>query len=138
MARPRRTPSVLETTRQCLAGPKSITPQPNLGPSFSVIHYGTEITVFDTRLGAYNQKLEALDDGQNNIDADETEPRDLKRRMLNEVETQFGPTAASTKAVVGARTSESPKPAAKAAGGTPSTPKITTIRVNGSARWGVA
>jgi hypothetical protein len=122
MARKRRTPSVLERTRQRLAGLKSITPTPNFGTSLTVTAYETTINGFGARLDTYNQNVAALDDLQNGLEADETSLREMNKRILSVVEAQYGPDNSEYEQAGGTRQSERKKPKAKAVGGTPPTP----------------
>jgi len=119
MARRRRTSAILETARQRLAGLKSINPAPNFGPGLTVAGFETKATAFDGHLDSYNQRLAAIDDDQNAIDAEENELQDLNRRVLSAVEAQFGPDSSEYEMVGGTRTSERKKPARKPGGGTP-------------------
>src|ERR1700686_661931 len=106
MARARRTSAILETARQRLAGLKSITPAPNLGPAISAAGYETLITDFNIRLGGYNEKLAALDDEQNGVSTDELALREMNKRVLSAVEAQFGPDSSEYEQVGGPRQRE--------------------------------
>ena len=118
MARARRSSSVLETARQRLAGLKSITPAPNLGPTLSQATYEQEITGFSTDLESYNQDLASLDEKQNRLEAAEVSLRDKNKRILSAVEAQFGPDSSEYEQAGGTRQSER-----KRSTGRPSTPK---------------
>lgn len=106
MARKRRTSQVLDTARQRLAGLKTITPEPNFGPSLTLLAYETKITGFDTRLDTYNQHLAALDDEQNGVDADEEQLREMNRRMLSAAEATYGPDSSQYEVAGGTRKSD--------------------------------
>ena len=123
MARTRRGSSVLDTARQRLAGLKSITPAPNLGPALSLAGYETEITAFSTSLDTYNEKLAALDEMQNALESAETSLRDKNKRILSAVEAQFGPDSSEYEQAGGTRQSERKRPTGRPpASGAPPTP----------------
>ncbi len=113
MARKRRTSQQLETARQRLAGLKSITPAPNFGPALSLAGYETSMNALDANLATYNQHVAALDDEQNQIDAEDEALRELNRRMLSAVEATYGPDSSEYELAGGTRVSERKKPAAK-------------------------
>ena len=90
MARKKRTSSVLEAAHQRLAGLKSITPAPDFGKDLTLPGYDTEIGNFSTRLDSYNQMLSALDDLQNQVDADESKLNETNKRWLAAAEAHYG------------------------------------------------
>lgn len=110
MARPRRSSSVLVTARHRLAGLKSINPVPNLGPALSVASFETEITAFTALVDNYNQRLAALDELKNNLEAAENSLRDKNKRILSAVEAQFGPDSSEYEQTGGTRLSERRRP----------------------------
>lgn len=91
MARQKRTSLVLESAHQRLAGLNSITPPPDFGSTLTLAAYSTQINNFSTRLDNYNQMIAALDELQNQVDADEAILRDANKRMLAAVEAHYGP-----------------------------------------------
>lgn len=120
MARSKRKSSVLEAARQRLAGLKSITsPAPNFGPSLTLSQYETAINDFGVDLDGYNEKLAALDDQQNVLEADELKLRELNRRMLAAAEGQYGPDSSQFEQAGGKRTSERKRPSRGSSKGTP-------------------
>lgn len=121
MARLRRTSAVLEAARQRLAGLKSITPEPDLGPNFNLATYDTRIKNFTTRLDTYNQHLASIDEELNELDSEEILLREDNRRALAAVEAQFGPDSSEYEQVGGTRSSERKRPTKKS-GGPPPTP----------------
>ncbi len=119
MARKRRTSQVLETSRQRLAGLKSIEAEPNFGGDLTVAAFTAKINSFTTKLATYNQHVAALDDEQNAIDAEEDELRDWNSRWLSAIEAQHGRDSSEYELAGGTRTSDRKKP--KKGGGTPPT-----------------
>lgn len=126
MARARRSSSVLDTARQRLAGLKAFDSAPNLGPALSLAAYDQEITTFATSLNTYNERLAALDQLQNSLEAAEASLRDKNKRMLSAVEAQFGADSSEYEQVGGTRTSERKRPTgrppAAAGSGSPPSP----------------
>ena len=118
MARQRRTSAVVETFRQRLAGLKSINPAPDFGPALTVSGFEAKGNAVSTRLNGYNQKVAELDDEGNTLDAEESELREMNRRMLSAIEAQYGPDSSEYEAVGGTRTSERKRPTRKPPGGT--------------------
>jgi len=122
MARARRKSVILEVARQRLAGLKSISSAPALGPTITLPAFQTLVTNFTNRLDGYNQKVAELDDEQNGIDADELVVRDWNKRVLSAVEAHFGPDSSEYEQVGGTRQSERKRPVRRPpSGGT--TPK---------------
>lgn len=121
MARKRRTSSVLETSRQRLAGLNSIMPPPNFGPSLTKGMFDAAVAAFAQKLASYNEALAALDDLQNDLESDEGNLGEMSRRILSAVEAQYGPDSSEYELCGGTRVSERKKPT-KAAGGTPPAP----------------
>ncbi len=118
MARARRTSAILETARQRLAGLKSIAPPPTFGPNVTLNSYDAATLAFSGKLDSYNQAVAALDDMQNDLEADEDSLREMNKRILSAVEAQYGPDSSEYEQAGGTRTSERKKPA-KPGGGTP-------------------
>lgn len=110
MARTRRGSSVLDSARQRLAGLKSITPAPDLGPALTLTGYEQEITAFSTSLDGYNEKLAALDELQNSLEAAETSLRDKNKRILSAVEAAYGSDSSEYEQVGGTRQSDRKRP----------------------------
>ena len=123
MARSKRTSTTLETTRQRLAGLKSINPTPDFGASLTVPIVEAQANGFGTRLDTYNQHLAELDTEQNAIDDAEASLQDLNTRILAAVKGQYGADSTEYEAVGGTRTSERKR---RAAGGGQPTPPPTT------------
>jgi hypothetical protein len=118
MARLRRTSTVLETARQRLAGLKSIAPPPTFGPNVTLSSYEAATRAFEQKASSYNEAVAALDDLQNDLEADEDSLREMNKRILSAVEAQYGPDSSEYEQAGGTRQSERKKPA-KPAGGTP-------------------
>ena len=110
MARARRGSSVLDVARQRLAGLKAITPAPDLGPALTLAGYEQELTAFSTSLDGYNEKLAALDELQNSLEAAEASLRDKNKRILSAVEAQFGPDSSEYEQAGGTRQSDRRRP----------------------------
>ena len=121
MSRKRRTSSVAETSRQRLAGLKSIDPEPDFGGDLTVAAFTAKINGFTTRLGTYNEHVAALDDEQNAVDAEEEELRDWNSRWLSAIEAKHGRDSSEYELVGGTRTSDRKKPK-KGGGGKPPKP----------------
>ena len=109
MARARRGSSVLDVARQRLAGLKAITPAPDLGPALTLTGYEQELTAFSTSLDGYNEKLAALDELQNSVEAAEASLRDKNnafsrrsKRSLARTAASMSKRAARDKAIAGA------------------------------------
>src|SRR5882672_5544825 len=115
MARQRRTSTVLETARQRLAGLKSITPPPTFGPTVRLNSFEAATFAFDQKVDRYNQAVAALDDLQNDFEADEDILREMNKRILSAAEAQYGPDSSEYEVAGGTRQSERKKPAAKSA-----------------------
>jgi len=123
MARARRSSSVLDTARQRLASLKAINPAPELGPALSLAGYETEITTFGSTLNTYNERLAALDELQNSLEAAETSLRDKNKRILSAVEAQYGADSSEYEQTGGTRQSERKRPTGRpSTKGNPSTP----------------
>ena len=118
MARLRRTSAVFETTRQRLAGLKSISRTPDFGPTLTVAGYETKANEFTTLINGYNQKVAELDEVGNAVDSAEAELKDLNRRFLSAVEAQYGPDSSEYEMAGGTRRSERKRPSKKTPGGT--------------------
>ena len=121
MARLRRKSPVLEIARQRLAGLKSLDQEPNFGTALSLTGYDAMATAFAGKLDNYNQQLAALDDLQNDLEADEDKLNDMNKRMLSATGAQYGEDSSEYEAAGGKRLSERKKPTRKGSGG--STPK---------------
>jgi exonuclease VII small subunit len=106
MARARRSSSVLETARQRLAGLKSFTREPDLGPAITVANYEQELTTFSTSLDSYNERLAALDEMLNSLETAENSLRDKNKRVLSAVGAQFGTDSSEYEQAGGTRQSE--------------------------------
>ena len=121
MARLKRKSTVLETVRRRLAGLKSITPVPNLGPGLTAEAIEAEIEAYTTRQDSYNSKLAALDDETNQLDDHEQRLNDLSQRLLAAVKGQFGPDSSELEQIGGTRRSDR-----KRNGRTPQTPESSS------------
>ena len=119
MARKRRTSSVAETSRQRLAGLKSIEPEPDFGGDLTVAAFTAKINGFTTRLGTYNEHVAALDDEQNAVDAEEEELRDWNSRWLSAIEAKHGRDSSEYELAGGTRTRDRKKPKKGGGGSTP-------------------
>ena len=117
MARKKRGSAVLEAARQRLAGIKSITPPPNLGPNLNLDNYEQDILNFTGNLAQYNEKLSALDTVQNNLDAEELQLRDKNKRFLAAVAAQYGTNSNEYEAAGGTRDDERDPRTRKPSGG---------------------
>jgi hypothetical protein len=117
MARQRRTSAVLETTRQRLAGLKSITPAPDFGSNLNALGGQAVITDLANELDSYNQNSAALDEQQNLVDAKEDGLNDWNKRVLAAVGAKYGTDSPEYELVGGTRTSHRKKPKAKGPGG---------------------
>jgi hypothetical protein len=114
MARRKRSSTILETARQRLAGLKSITPAPEFGTGLTIAAYEADINSFSTNLDAYNGRLAALDDLQNQLQAEERALRDKNKRLLSAVEAQYGSDSSQYEQAGGTRQSERKRPTRKA------------------------
>jgi hypothetical protein len=88
MARKKRTSTVLEVAQRRLAGLKSIDAEFDLGSNMKQSDFEAVITGLSTRLNLYNQHSAALDQEQNDLDAEERIVRleqALARRYRREV-----------------------------------------------------
>ena len=103
MARQKRTSPTLEVGHHRLAGLNAITPPPDFGSSLTLAAYSTKIKNFGERLDSYNQMLAAVDEMQNQIDADEDDLRDMNKRMLSAVEAHYGPDSSQYEQAGGTR-----------------------------------
>lgn len=106
MARQKRTSQVLEIAHQRLAGLNSITPPPDFGSTLTLAAYAMQIHAFSVKLDSYNQMIAALDDLQNQVEADESSLRDINKRMLAATEAHFGPDSSQYEQAGGTRISE--------------------------------
>jgi hypothetical protein len=122
MARAKRSSTVLETARQRLAGLKSITPTPDFGLNLKLTDYEQEINGFSAKLDNYNSAVSALDQLQNELEADEQKLRDKNKRMLSAAEGQYGPDSSEYEQAGGTRQSERKRYTKKA----PSTGETST------------
>jgi hypothetical protein len=113
MARQKRTSQVLETAHQRLAGLNSITPPPDFGTNLTLVSYTAQINAFSNKLNTYNQMIAALDDMQNQVDADEASLRETNKRMLAATEAHFGPDSSQYEQAGGTRQSERKRPTRK-------------------------
>ena len=118
MARQKRTSQVLETARLRLAGLNSITPPPDFGPGLTLAAFTAQINAVSAKLDAYNQMIAALDDLQNQVNADEASLRETNKRMLSAAEALYGPDSSQYEQAGGTRQSERKRPTRK----TPSKP----------------
>lgn len=117
MSRPKRSSAVLEAARQRLAGIKSITPPPTLGPNLNLDNFEQDILNFDTNLNKYNETIALLDQMRNDINAEEKQLRVTSRRVLAAIEAQYGPDSNQYGAGGGTRTSDRKQPARKQSSG---------------------
>lgn len=113
MARQKRTSSALEVGHHRLAGLNAITPPPDFGPNLSLAAYSTRIKNFSDRLDGYNQMLAAVDEQQNQVDAEEADLRDLNKRMLAAVEAHYGPDSSQYEQAGGTRLRDRKRPVRK-------------------------
>ena len=91
MARRKRTSTILEAAHHRLAGLSSITPTVDFGTGLTLAAYSTKINDFTSKLDNYNQMVAAVDELQNQIDADEANLRELNARMLAASKAHYGP-----------------------------------------------
>jgi len=113
MARLKRSSTVLETARRRLAGLKSITPAPDLGPGLKLDDYEQEINAFSATIDRYNQMLATIDDLKNSLEEEESALRTKNTRMLSAVEAQFGPDSSQYEQGGGTPQSERKRPTKK-------------------------
>lgn len=106
MARPKRTSQVLETAHQRLAGLNSINPPPDFGSVLTLTGYATHINAFSAKLDTYNQMIAALDDFQNQVNADEAGLREISKRMLIAAEAYYGSDSSQYEQAGGTRLSD--------------------------------
>jgi len=106
MARAKRTSSVLETARQRMAGLKSITPPPVFADGLTLAEYETDIKNLSDKLEDYNEKLSALDQLLNDLEADEAALREKNARILSATKAQFGPDSSEYEQAGGTRSSD--------------------------------
>ena len=118
MARKRRTSTVLETTRQRLAGLKKINPAPDFGSSLNAAGGQAVITDLTDELDSYNQNMAALDEQQNLVDTKENAAGDWHKRILAAVGAKYGTDSSEYEMVGGTRVSERKRPSRKGPGGT--------------------
>src|SRR5258707_212703 len=123
MARKKRTSTVLEVSQRRLAGLKSVGKDFDLGSDMKQSDFEARITGLSGRLNLYNQHSAALDQEQNDLDAEEKVVADLSKRWLAATGARFGVDSNEYEAVGGTRTSERKKKKPKGSGGTGSTPK---------------
>jgi hypothetical protein len=121
MARQKRSSAILETARKRLAGLKSISTAPSLGPNLSAESYEADINLFAGKIDAYNEKLASLDPLQNEIDALEKALGDKSSRILAGVGVQFGKDSNEYEQVGGTRSSERKKPGPRKPDAAPTT-----------------
>lgn len=110
MARQKRSSAVLEAARHRLAGLKSLTTAPNLGPDLTAASLEADITVLADRIATYNEKLASLDPLLNEIGALEKALGNKSSRVLAGVGAQRGKDSDDYEQVGGTRTSERKKP----------------------------
>ena len=91
MARRKRTSTILEAAHHRMAGLSSITPTVDFGTGLTLAAYSARINDFTTKLDNYNQMVAAVDELQNQIDADEANLRELNARMLAASKAHYGP-----------------------------------------------
>jgi hypothetical protein len=113
MARLKRKSTVLETARQRLAGIKSITPAPDFGPNLQINDYEQEINAFSVKVDRYNGMISALDDLQNQLQADESSLREKNARMLAAAQARYGSDSSEYEQAGGTRKSERKRSAKK-------------------------
>ena len=113
MARMKRRSAVLEAARQRLAGIKSISPIPVLGPNLNLDNYEQDILNLTENLNKYNETVTLLDTMGNNLDAEEKRLRETSRRVLAAIEAQFGPDSNQYEAAGGTRISDRKTPTSK-------------------------
>jgi hypothetical protein len=113
MARQKRTSQVLETAHQRLAGLNSITPSPDFGSNLTLAAYSTQINNFSVKLDNYNQMIAALDELQNQVDADEASLRDANKRLLAAAEAHYGPDSSQYEQAGGTRQRDRKRPVRK-------------------------
>jgi len=106
MARLKRKSAILETARRRLAGLKSITPTPDLGPALTPEAIEAEIEAYSKRQDSYNAKLAALDDETNQLEDHEQRLNDLSLRLLAAVKGHFGPDSSELEQIGGTRRSD--------------------------------
>jgi predicted nucleic acid-binding Zn-ribbon protein len=94
----------------------SITPAPDFGVNLSLASYEQEINNFSRDLDGYNEKVAALDERQNALEAAETALREKNKRMLSAAEAQFGPDSSEYEQAGGTRLSDRKRPARKTPG----------------------
>jgi hypothetical protein len=116
MARRKRSSAVLETARRRLAGLKSITPPPDFGGDLTLDIYEQEILNFDRNLNKYNELISALDQVQNNIDAEQGRLHTKSKRMLAATGARYGTDSNEYEAAGGTRDSERKPPTKKGSG----------------------
>ena len=113
MARLKRTSPVLESAHQRLAGLNAITPAVDFGPGLTLAAYSAQINSFSTKLDSYNQMIAALDELQNQVEADEAGLRETNKRMLAAVEAHYGPDSSQYEQAGGTRLRDRKRPVRK-------------------------
>lgn len=117
MARQRRTSTVFETTRQRLAGLKTITPAPDFGGDLNIAGGEAVLAAGTSELDSYNQNLAALDEQQILVDTKEEAAGDWSKRLLSAGAARFGTDSPEYEALGGTRQSERKQRARKGSGG---------------------
>jgi hypothetical protein len=112
MARPKRKSTILETSRQRLAGLKKIT-STNFGPGLTREGYEQEIDGYSDDQESDNGDVAALDEKGNRLDTREQGLADLNQRVLAAVKAQFDPDSNEYELVGGVRRSDRKKPTRK-------------------------
>ena len=103
MSRLKRKSAILETARRRLAGLKSISPAPDLGPDLTAAAIEAEVEAYTARQDSYNSKLAAVDDETNQLDDHEQRLNDLSQRLYAAVKGRFGPDSSELEQVGGVR-----------------------------------
>ena len=117
MARQRRTSTVLDTTRQRLAGLKSLNPLPDFGGDLNVEGGEAVLAEGASELDSYNQNTAALDEQQIRLDTKEEAAGDWNKRLLSAGAARFGTDSPEYEALGGTRQSERKQRARKGSGG---------------------
>ena len=131
MARKKRTSTILEAAHHRLAGLSSITPTADFGTGLTVAAYSGTINDFSTKLDTYNQMVTAVDELQNQIDADEANLRELTRRMLAAAQAHYGPDSNQYEQAGGKRVRDRKPRAKKAVDKSASGGGATPLKVTG-------
>jgi hypothetical protein len=96
-----------------MAGLSSITPAADFGTGLTVAAYSAQVNAFSTKLDTYNQMVTAVDELQNQIDADEAALREMNARMLAAAEAHYGPDSNQYEQAGGTRRRDRKTPAKK-------------------------